>query len=66
MEHRMIRGCLNPTNALRVARAVRPDANGVEQLLYYDSGAGSYHAKLQRGVSGLGIAKDIRHCFLQN
>ena len=53
----------NPTNVLRVARAVQPDGNGVQQVVFYDWGVGSYYAKLQGGAFGLGIAKNIQDCY---
>ena len=53
-----------PTNVLRVARAVRPqDQNGVQQIVYYDWGVGSYYAPIRGGVSGLGIMKNIQDCY---
>jgi len=50
-----------PTNVLRIARAVRPeDEHGVQQIVFYDWGVGSYQHKLRGGVSGLGIMKNIQ------
>ena len=54
----------HPTNVLRVARAVHPeDEDGVQQVVFYDWGVGSYYATLRGGVSGLGIAKNIQDCY---
>ena len=54
----------NPTNVLRVARAVKPeDDDGVQQVVFYDWGVGSYYAKLRGGAVGLGIAKNIQDCY---
>jgi uncharacterized protein (DUF2235 family) len=51
----------NPTNVLRVARAVRPvAADGIKQVVYYDWGVGSYYEKVRGGAVGLGIMKNIQ------
>lgn len=51
----------NPTNVLRVARAIAPeDEHGVQQVVFYDWGVGSYYAEVRGGVSGLGIMKNIQ------
>ena len=51
----------HPTNVMRIARAIRPeDAKGVQQVVFYDWGVGSYHARLRGGVWGLGLAKNIQ------
>ncbi|MEZ5558166.1 MAG: DUF2235 domain-containing protein [Pseudomonadales bacterium] len=53
-----------PTNVLRFARAIRPeDANGVQQVVFYDWGVGSYYGEIAGGVSGLGIMKNIQDCY---
>jgi uncharacterized protein (DUF2235 family) len=51
----------NPTNVLRIARAVKPIASGgVKQVVFYDWGVGSYYAKVRGGISGLGMMKNIQ------
>lgn len=51
----------NPTNVLRMARAVKPVAsNGVKQVVFYDWGVGSYYAKLRGGTAGLGMMKNVQ------
>ena len=51
----------NPTNVLRVARAIEPeDADGVKQVVFYDWGVGSYYARVRGGAVGLGIMKNIQ------
>jgi len=50
-----------PTNVLRVARAIKPHADdGVQQVVFYDWGVGSYYASVQGGISGLGMMKNIQ------
>ena len=50
-----------PTNVLRIARAIKPeDANGIQQVVFYDWGVGSYYAQARGGVSGLGMMKNIQ------
>ncbi len=48
-----------PTNVLKVARAVRPDAPGGRQHVFYDWGLGSYHDRVAAGATGRGIHKNI-------
>ena len=51
----------HPTNVLRMARAIRPVASdGTKQVVFYDWGTGSYHAKIRGGMVGLGIMKNIQ------
>lgn len=51
----------NPTNVLRMARAVKPIADdGVKQVVFYDWGVGSYYAKVRGGTAGLGMMKNIQ------
>jgi uncharacterized protein (DUF2235 family) len=51
----------NPTNVLRVARAIKPLASdGVKQVVFYDWGVGSYYARVRGGTQGLGIMKNIQ------
>ncbi len=50
-----------PTNVLRVARAIKPEDNkGVQQVVFYDWGVGSYYAETRGGISGLGMEKNIQ------
>ena len=51
------------TNVLQMARAVRPVANGVEQVAFYDWGVGTDRKKLAGGISGAGIDKNIMDCY---
>lgn len=54
----------HPTNVLRMARAIRPqDGNGVQQVVFYDWGVGSYYARIRGGVAGLGPKKNIQDCY---
>jgi uncharacterized protein (DUF2235 family) len=47
-----------PTNVLQFARAIRPtDGNGVEQVVFYDWGIGSYHDEIRTGATGYGLEK---------
>lgn len=49
-----------PTNVLQFARAIRPtDGNGVEQVVFYDWGIGSYHDELLAGATGHGLEKNV-------
>ncbi|MBM68396.1 MAG: hypothetical protein CME43_02825 [Haliea sp.] len=51
----------NPTNVLRIARAISPRAaNGRRQVVFYDWGVGSYYAQASGGVTGLGMTKNIQ------
>lgn len=52
------------TNVLRVARAIRPaDDLGVQQVVFYDWGLGSYHGRLLGRMFGRGLAKNIQDCY---
>ena len=54
----------HPTNVLRMARAIRPeDPRGVQQVVFYDWGVGSYHARIRGGVWGIGLQKNIQDCY---
>ena len=54
----------HPTNVLRMARAIRPqDMRGVQQVVFYDWGVGSYYARIRGGVWGLGLQKNIQDCY---
>ncbi len=48
------------TNVLRVARAIAPEHNGVKQHVFYDWGIGSYHDSVSGGITGKGLAKNIK------
>lgn len=49
-----------PTNVLKVARAISPNANDkTKQVVFYDWGLGSYHASIAGGGFGKGINKNI-------
>lgn len=51
----------NPTNVLRVARAIEPVApDGRRQVVFYDWGVGSYYQKAAGGTTGLGIVKNVQ------
>jgi len=51
----------NPTNVLRMARAIRPVAEGgVKQVVFYDWGVGTYHDRLRGGTAGLGMMKNVQ------
>ena len=50
----------HPTNVLTFARAIRPvDSAGVEQVVFYDWGLGSYHDKIRAGATGFGLEKNV-------
>lgn len=50
-----------PTNVLRLARAIKPqDAQGVQQVVFYDWGVGSYYSSVRGGTSGLGMMKNVQ------
>ncbi|MFT5722826.1 MAG: hypothetical protein ACI9W6_003162 [Motiliproteus sp.] len=51
------------TNVLRLARAVSPTANGVNQIAFYDWGVGTDRKKVSGGISGAGIDKNIMDCY---
>lgn len=49
-----------PTNVLQFARAIRPrDDSGMEQVVFYDWGIGSYHDELRAGCTGYGLEKNV-------
>jgi uncharacterized protein (DUF2235 family) len=52
-----------PTNVLQMARAIAPDANGTQQVAFYDWGVGSDREKLAGGITGAGIDKNIMDCY---
>jgi len=47
------------TNVLKIARAIKPNAQGVAQHVFYDWGLGSYHSSVSAGITGKGIHKNI-------
>jgi len=47
------------TNVLKIARAIKPNAQGVVQHVFYDWGLGSYHSSVSAGITGKGIHKNI-------
>ncbi len=54
----------HPTNVLKLARAVAPaDTEGVQQVVFYDWGVGSYHDKVKGGAFGAGIDKNIMDAY---
>ncbi|MFO7895603.1 MAG: DUF2235 domain-containing protein [Candidatus Cloacimonadales bacterium] len=48
-----------PTNVLKLARAIVPQAGTSQQHVFYDWGLGSYHNSLSAGATGRGIHKNI-------
>jgi uncharacterized protein (DUF2235 family) len=49
-----------PTNVLKLARAVDPvGKDNVPQQVFYDWGVGSYYEKIQGGMTGKGLQKNI-------
>lgn len=53
----------HPTNVLRIARAIQPQSDDVNQHVFYDWGLGSYHDSAGAGVTGKGIHKNILDCY---
>ncbi len=51
------------TNVLRMARAVKPEAGGSQQVVFYDWGVGTDRKKLSGGITGAGIDKNIMDCY---
>ncbi len=47
-----------PTNVLRLARAIAPKAE-VPQQVFYDWGVGSYYDRVKGGVTGNGLEKNV-------
>lgn len=53
-----------PTNVLKVARAIRPvTENGIEQVVFYDLGVGSYYDPVKGGAFGEGLNKNVQDCY---
>ncbi|GGC76874.1 DUF2235 domain-containing protein [Marinobacter halophilus] len=49
-----------PTNVLQFARAIQPtDGRGIEQVVFYDWGIGSYHDQILAGATGQGLEKNV-------
>lgn len=48
-----------PTNVLKFARGIAPEADGVKQIVFYDWGIGSYHAQATGGAFGSGLEKNV-------
>ena len=49
-----------PTNVLKLARGVAPNSkDGVEQIVFYDWGIGSYHNSASGGALGKGLEKNV-------
>lgn len=51
------------TNVLSMARAVKPVADGVDQVAFYDWGVGTDRKQITGGISGVGIDKNIMDCY---
>lgn len=53
-----------PTNVLKLARAISHECkDGVEQVVFYDWGLGSYNDRFSAGTFGKGINKNITDCY---
>lgn len=53
-----------PTNVLKVARGIAPvGGDGVEQVVFYDWGIGSYYDRVKGGAFGEGINKNIMDAY---
>jgi uncharacterized protein (DUF2235 family) len=53
----------HPSHVLQMARGIKPLANSVEQVVFYDWGVGSDRKKISGGLSGDGIDKNIQDCY---
>lgn len=51
------------TNVLLMARGVKPTANGIDQIAFYDWGIGTDGKTISGGLSGDGINKNIMDCY---
>ncbi len=51
------------TNPLKMARAVRPDTDGIKQVTFYDWGVGTDRKIIGGAVAGAGIDKNIMDCY---
>lgn len=63
MVHGTLRSRGGATNVLQMARGVRPEINGAEQVTFYDWGVGTDRKKLVGGITGAGIDKNIMDCY---
>ena len=54
-----------PTNVLKIARSVEPvcSRDGVEQVVFYDWGIGSYYDSKVGGATGRGINKNVQDSY---
>lgn len=54
-----------PTNVVKLLRAVKPRAAGVEQVVFYDQGVGTagWADKLLGGALGKGLARNVRDAY---
>ncbi len=53
-----------PTNVLKVARGIAPkDKHGIDQVVFYDWGVGSYYGSVRGGALGDGINKNIMDAY---
>ena len=52
-----------PTNVLKLARAIKPEHDGVEQVVFYDWGVGSDVDPVAGGLFGAGIDKNIQDAY---
>jgi len=50
-------------NVLHMARAVKPSADGVKQIAFYDWGVGTDRKEFTGGLRGEGIDKNIQDCY---
>jgi len=48
-----------PTNVLKFARGIAPTGGDTKQIVFYDWGIGSYHAKINGGGFGAGLEKNV-------
>jgi uncharacterized protein (DUF2235 family) len=51
------------TNVLQMARGIKPMANNIEQVVFYDWGVGTDRKKIAGGLTGAGIDKNILDCY---
>lgn len=54
---------IHSTNVLAMARAVKPEVGGIEQVAFYDWGVGTDRKKVMGGLTGEGIDKNILDCY---
>ena len=61
------RGVFAPSNVVKMARAIRPQApDGTSQVVFYDPGVGtdSLLDKLTGGAFGIGLSRNVRDAYL--